>query len=93
MPIYPKVGYMGVDSLNIQPETFDVIIGIQMIEHLRNSEEYRVFYTEAYRFLKKGGVLILETHNCSNPKVFKNLIEHWERMEHGPVLDQDGIPL
>lgn len=93
LPIYPKIGYMGDSTLELEENSFDVILATNVIEHLRNTSELLTFYTEAHKFLKIKGFLIIETHNCMNSRKFKKVLKMRDTMEHGPVLDQNGNKL
>jgi len=50
------------EKLPFKDRNFDIILGFEMIEHLTNPQK---FIEEAYRVLKKGGLLIISTPNKS----------------------------
>lgn len=53
-------------SLPFKDESFDAVLGISIIEHLIPKDAHE-FLNEAYRVLKKGGVLFLVTPNYATP--------------------------
>ncbi|MFC2149496.1 class I SAM-dependent methyltransferase [Candidatus Auribacterota bacterium] len=54
------------EMLPYKEGSFDLLIGISVIEHLREEDAKR-FFDEAKRLLRKGGALFLVTPNFSSP--------------------------
>lgn len=53
-------------------ESFDIVIALELIEHLDNRE---MFIYEMYRVLKKGGYLLISTPNrCSLEAIYKKTL-------------------
>jgi 2-polyprenyl-3-methyl-5-hydroxy-6-metoxy-1,4-benzoquinol methylase len=50
------------DTWGYKSETFDIVIGIQIIEHVMNPDN---FIKESLRVLKKNGIMILTTPNLA----------------------------
>jgi ubiquinone/menaquinone biosynthesis C-methylase UbiE len=69
-------GYVG--SLELPEDYFDVIFSGEVIEHLDEPTE---LFAEAYRFLKKGGTLIITTP----------IENHVDSSEHVWMFDKDDI--
>ncbi len=64
--------------LSSRPETFDLITGIDIIEHLTKEEGLR-FLKQCYQALKPGGRLILQTPNADSPwfsSIFHSDVTH-----------------
>ena len=57
-----------IDFLGKHYETFDLITGLDFIEHLHKDEVLR-FLDGCYEALKLGGRLILQTSNAESPWV------------------------
>ena len=55
-----------LDWLEAHPAAFDLITGLDIIEHLDKSEVLR-FLDSSYKALKPGGRLILQTPNAESP--------------------------
>lgn len=61
---------MDIDSINLTAQSFDVIIALEVIEHLKNPN---LLLNEIKKLLKSDGVAILSTPNQNeHPKVFFN---------------------
>jgi len=54
----------GEDPLPFENERFDVVVATEVIEHLRNLEE---FISECFRVLKPGGIILVSTPNVARP--------------------------
>jgi 2-polyprenyl-3-methyl-5-hydroxy-6-metoxy-1,4-benzoquinol methylase len=55
-----------LDWLEERPSTFDLITGLDIIEHLDKAEVLR-FLDASYKALKPGGRLVLQTPNAESP--------------------------
>ena len=55
-----------IDYLQLRPASFDLILAIDIIEHLRKDEVLE-FLTAAHSALAPGGRLIVQTPNCASP--------------------------
>ncbi|MFQ5649572.1 MAG: class I SAM-dependent methyltransferase [bacterium] len=83
LPIRTKVG--DAAKLEYPDNTFDVLLSVEAISHYRNVDS---FLREAYRVLKRDGVLIIsDGNNGANPRVRKKTYEIWDRFENGPVAE------
>ena len=84
-------------KLPIPDKIFDVIYGAEVIEHIE-LEEARLFFREAYRILKPGGVMRLTTPDTTEVcKIFLGLrddvkIEDFGTAEiFGPIWIEDKV--
>ena len=64
-----KVYTGSIESINLEPNTYDYIFMIQVIEHLHSPEKSIIKLREA---LKEGGILVIETPDidCLDFKIF-----------------------
>ena len=55
-----------IDFLKVHPDTFDLVVGLDIIEHLQKREVLGLL-DAAYSALKTGGRLVLQTPNADSP--------------------------
>jgi 2-polyprenyl-3-methyl-5-hydroxy-6-metoxy-1,4-benzoquinol methylase len=53
------------EKIPLRPDSFDVICSFDMIEHIPLKSDVDLFLKECNRMLKKGGIFIITTPNCS----------------------------
>ncbi|MBI3234617.1 MAG: methyltransferase domain-containing protein [Bacteroidetes bacterium] len=85
---FPHVNYISgdVNTIQLNPDYYDIIISQEVIEHLEDQETY---IKQCAKFLKKGGILILTTPN-------KDVFDHhpggnWSRQPIENILTYDQI--
>jgi 2-polyprenyl-3-methyl-5-hydroxy-6-metoxy-1,4-benzoquinol methylase len=59
-----------IEHLANHPQSFDFIIGLDIIEHFKKDEVFR-FLEVCYKALRHGGRLVLQTPNAESPFVGK----------------------
>ncbi len=74
-PNYPDVQYLRGDGMRLpfRDAVFDVVFGIDVIEHVPDEER---LINEALRVLRPGGRLILTTPNVT-VQIFPKLLQPW----------------
>ncbi|MEW5951922.1 MAG: methyltransferase domain-containing protein [Elusimicrobia bacterium] len=74
---------MSAHNLNFEDSFFEEIIALHLIEHL-GFFKAKFFLSEAYRTLKDGGILILETPHIE--KTFENFIKASDPSQREKIL-------
>ena len=83
LPLYPRLG--DVAAMPYEDGSFDLVLSHEAISHYLNVDG---FMAESYRVLRPGGRLIVsDSNNALNRKVFKDAREVWRAFEEGPATD------
>lgn len=86
LQVFPALG--NVMNTEYEANTFDIILSDEAVSHYRDVD---MFFREARRILRPGGVLMIaDGNNGANPKIVRECRQIWERFEKGPAGDFHG---
>lgn len=76
-----------IEHLANHPQSFDFIIGLDIIEHFKKDEVFR-FLEVCYKALRSGGRLVLQTPNAESP--FMGKVRYGD-ITHELAFDPQGL--
>jgi 2-polyprenyl-3-methyl-5-hydroxy-6-metoxy-1,4-benzoquinol methylase len=86
LQVFPVLG--NVMNTGYEANKFDIILSDEAVSHYRDVD---MFFREARRILRPGGILMIaDGNNGANPKIVRECRQLWERFEKGPAGDFHG---